>query len=175
MSDTFFKSVTPLMVEKSEFSKTGIDYSIFLDSSDLTKAASEMMKKDFYLEDVSAADFAEGYLLTYHFSGYSKSERIALRVVADHDSPEVPTISTVYQGADWHERECFDFFGIRFTDHPNLIPLLLDPDGASAVLCKEEKDRKEIADLIISGDIVFKRDDFSLLDKSESADENVEA
>ena len=34
----------------------------------------------------------------------------------------------VYRGANWHERETFEMFGITFTDHPNLIPLLL-PDG----------------------------------------------
>ncbi len=38
------------------------------------------------------------------------------------------TLSEVYAGANWHERETFEMFGITFADHPNLIPLLL-PDG----------------------------------------------
>ena len=37
----------------------------------------------------------------------------------------VPTVVTVWSGADWFEREAHDLFGVVFQDHPNLIPLLL--------------------------------------------------
>lgn len=61
---------------------------------------------------------------------YSPAERhhllLRTRVPADHLS--LPTATTVYKGANWHERETHEMFGIGFDDHPNLIPLLL-PDG----------------------------------------------
>jgi NADH-quinone oxidoreductase subunit C len=41
----------------------------------------------------------------------------------------VPTISHVHPGANWHERESHDFFGIIFTGHPGLLPLLLPEDA----------------------------------------------
>ena len=41
------------------------------------------------------------------------------------DEPQVPTVVTVWSGADWFEREAHDLFGVVFQDHPNLIPLLL--------------------------------------------------
>lgn len=173
MSEKWLKGVTPLMVTKCSYGKTGINYSIFLDKEDLLKAASEMMSRGFHLEDVSAADFSEGYLLTYHFAGYGEGERIAFRVLADREEPDVPSISSVYQGADWHERECYDFFGINFSGHPNLIPLLLDPDGEGAVLRKDENLRKDIRSLIASGEVLFKKEGFDLLD--EPAADEVEA
>jgi len=51
----------------------------------------------------------------------------------------VPTISAVFPGANWHERETHDFFGIRFAGHPNLIPLLLPEDADYHPLRKDFK------------------------------------
>ncbi len=46
----------------------------------------------------------------------------------DHDSPSVASLTDVYPGANWHEREAAEMFGIDFTGHPDLIKLYL-PDG----------------------------------------------
>jgi NADH-quinone oxidoreductase subunit C len=55
--------------------------------------------------------------------------RVAVRARVPRSEPELPTISAVFPGADWHERETHDFFGIRFAGHPNLTPLLLPEDA----------------------------------------------
>jgi NADH-quinone oxidoreductase subunit C len=46
-------------------------------------------------------------------------------------SPEIDSVYSVWRSADWHEREVFDLFGIRFRNHPNLVRILmpLDWDG----------------------------------------------
>jgi NADH-quinone oxidoreductase subunit C len=44
------------------------------------------------------------------------------------DEPALPTATGVYRGANWHERETYEMFGVIFDDHPDLKPLLL-PDG----------------------------------------------
>jgi len=41
----------------------------------------------------------------------------------------LPTISSVHPGANWHERETHDFFGVQFTGHPDMSPLLLPEDA----------------------------------------------
>ena len=66
----------------------------------------------------------------------------------------MPTISDSYPGADWHERECFDFFGIDFSGHPNLNYLLLPENFGSHPLIKAEKARKSLADLMPLGYLV---------------------
>ncbi|PID42267.1 MAG: hypothetical protein CR981_02605 [Proteobacteria bacterium] len=65
--------------------------------------------------------------------------RVVVRVRVDRDKPHLPTITPIYTGAAWHEREAHDFFGIIFDDHPNLIPLLLPEDADFHPLLKDFK------------------------------------
>ena len=57
-----------------------------------------------------------------------RGQGLILKTMVLRERPELQTATTVYRGADWHERETFEMFGIAFTGHPNLKPLLL-PDG----------------------------------------------
>ncbi|GAA2918665.1 NADH-quinone oxidoreductase subunit C [Streptomyces thioluteus] len=54
--------------------------------------------------------------------------RLLLRTTVPHEAPALPTAVHLYAGAAWHERETHEMFGIDFTGHPHLVPLLL-PDG----------------------------------------------
>lgn len=51
--------------------------------------------------------------------------RLLLRTTVPHEAPELPSATGVFAGAGWHERETHEMFGVYFTDHPNLTPLLL--------------------------------------------------
>jgi NADH-quinone oxidoreductase subunit C len=50
---------------------------------------------------------------------------VRLKVPLPHDEPRCPTISDVYAGANWHEREAAEMFGIEFDGHPQPVKLLL--------------------------------------------------
>jgi len=67
--------------------------------------------------------------VVYDFNHYAELCRVVLKVRIPRDAPSLPTISAVYPGANWHEREVFEFFGIIFEDHPDLKPLLLPEDA----------------------------------------------
>ncbi|MDT0380617.1 NADH-quinone oxidoreductase subunit C [Streptomyces sp. DSM 42041] len=54
--------------------------------------------------------------------------RLVLRTTVPHEAPVLPTATPVYAGAAWHERETHEMFGVDFTGHPHLAPLLL-PDA----------------------------------------------
>ncbi|WP_370419806.1 NADH-quinone oxidoreductase subunit C [Streptomyces sp. QH1-20] len=54
--------------------------------------------------------------------------RLVVRTTVPHDAPALPSAIGVYAGAAWHERETFEMFGVDFTGHPHLVPLLL-PEG----------------------------------------------
>jgi NADH-quinone oxidoreductase subunit C len=55
----------------------------------------------------------------------------------DNESPSVPSISSIFPAANWHERETFDMFGINFVTHPNLKRILMWDDYPYFPLRKE--------------------------------------
>ncbi|MGA9177979.1 MAG: NADH-quinone oxidoreductase subunit C [Desulfobacterales bacterium] len=85
-----------------------------------------------------------GLEVVYQFSRYDQLYRIK-GCVSVPNTHKIPSISDIYQGADWHERETRDFYGIVFDGHPNMKPLLLaeeDPDFHP--LLKEEEKLKSL-------------------------------
>lgn len=60
----------------------------------------------------------------YHLHNFQKNERIRVKTFTSLSEPEIPTLTSIFSSANWMERETFDFFGIVFTDHPNLIRIL---------------------------------------------------
>ncbi|MCX4512583.1 NADH-quinone oxidoreductase subunit C [Streptomyces sp. NBC_01619] len=54
--------------------------------------------------------------------------RLLLRTTVPHDAPVLASAVEIYAGAGWHERETYEMFGVDFTGHPHLVPLLL-PEG----------------------------------------------
>jgi len=121
----------------SDYAKTGSYAGMFIEKSQLPNAAALLYENGYFLEDVSGVDVQEGILVVYHFDRYDRSDRLTVRVLTSHDAPSVPSIVSVFSGADWHERECFDFFGVVFENHPNLKPLLLPDDLGVHPLLKE--------------------------------------
>jgi len=77
--------------------------------------------------------------VVYDFNHYQALCRVTVRTRVLRETPELPTISTVFPGANWHERETHDFFGIRFLGHPDLSPLLLPEDADFHPLLKDFK------------------------------------
>lgn len=83
------------------------------------------------LVDVTAIDWAEGamprFVAVYHL--YSTVNHGYIRVAApctgDDAAPEMPSATGLWPAADWHEREAYDMFGIKFTGHPDLRRILM--------------------------------------------------
>ena len=73
----------------------------------------------------------------YDFNHYEGLCRVTVRTRVPRSKPEVPSISEIYPGANWHERETHDFFGIIFVGHPYLVPLLLPEDADYHPLLKD--------------------------------------
>lgn len=56
----------------------------------------------------------------YNLFSLGRKHRIRLKTFCEEQDPTVPTVTGVWQTANWHERETFDMFGIRFAGHPDL-------------------------------------------------------
>ena len=88
---------------------------------------SERLKFD-QLVDISAIDFPsreQRFDLFYLFSSLRLNQRIAVKIsIKDNDIIE--SITSIYQAANWYERECYDLFGIKFSNHPDLRRIMTD-------------------------------------------------
>jgi NADH-quinone oxidoreductase subunit C len=83
-----------------------------------------------FFEDMTAVDWfpaSPRFQLSYHLVSFAYKERIRLRVLLEDADPAVNSITQVWAGADYFEREVFDLFGIRFEEHPNLRRIMM-PD-----------------------------------------------
>ncbi|WP_262379304.1 NADH-quinone oxidoreductase subunit C [Nonomuraea sp. PA05] len=68
------------------------------------------------------------FAIVAHVYNPTAGRRLLLRTHVPRNNPHLPTAVDIYRGANWHERETFEMFGVIFDGHPNLVPLLL-PDG----------------------------------------------
>lgn len=79
-----------------------------------------------YLRCISAVDYVTSFELVYHLYSIDKRHKMTLKTQISHEHPEIESVFPVWLGADWHERELAEMFGINVKGHPNLEPLLLE-------------------------------------------------
>ena len=169
MSTDIFRGLPLLQDARPDSQSTGLTRDLFVAPENILEATRRLLAADYHLEDISGLDTAEAILVNYHFDRFDRAERMALRVIAPHHRPSVPSIVAVYGGAEWHERELSDFFGVVFEDNPNPIPLLLPEAGVRTPLLKSEKDRISAKALIRPGRIVHQDPSFTLFTPEENA------
>jgi NADH-quinone oxidoreductase subunit C len=73
----------------------------------------------------------------YGYYSMSENSRLMLRLPVNGDTPSLPTLTGVYPGANWHERELWDMFGIKFDGHPDLRRVLMPYDWEGHPLRKD--------------------------------------
>jgi NADH-quinone oxidoreductase subunit C len=78
------------------------------------------------LNSISAVDYVESFEIVYHMTSTVHRHSAVLRTrVFGRGEPAVPSVVSVWQGADLQEREIWDLMGVRFDGHPNLKRILL--------------------------------------------------
>ena len=93
-----------------------------------------------FLSDISPVDrfpMEPRFELNYHLLSMERGLRLRLRVRLPGAEPALPSVSGVWATANWHEREAFDLFGIRFHGHPDLRRILMPDDWEGYPLRKD--------------------------------------
>ncbi|PPL02383.1 NADH-quinone oxidoreductase subunit C [Parapedobacter indicus] len=101
-----------------------------------------------FLSCISAVDDgvpAGTFTVVYHLASIPYNYQLTLKVIVPNDRrldnlPSVPSVSSVWRTADWHEREAFDLMGIYFEGHPDLRRILLPEDWEGYPLRKDYED-----------------------------------
>lgn len=82
--------------------------------------------------------------VVYHFSSFRQRHRFVVKVLLPRwkdgqpgQLPEVPSVTSLWSTADWHEREVYDLSGVWFTGHPELTRILLSEDWVGHPLRKD--------------------------------------
>ncbi len=93
-----------------------------------------------YLMDLTAVDYWKRkprFEVVYHFLSITHSFRLRLKVPVAEPEPKVDSLTSLWPGANWYEREVYDMFGIKFTGHPDLRRILLYPEFEGHPLRKD--------------------------------------
>ncbi|MCZ7402382.1 MAG: NADH-quinone oxidoreductase subunit C [Candidatus Methanoperedens sp.] len=132
---------------------------------ELLKAAGKAKEMGFdHLSVITGIDYKDHFEVIYNFFSYNKKQNLALKVNLDHDKPEVESLTGLWNGADWLERETFDLVGIKFIGHPNLVRILL-PDGWNGHPLRKDYDMntEQFVTIGENGDDVVSTDGTNLL------------
>lgn len=92
-----------------------------------------------YLTCVSGVDYGEDLGTVYHLISLKHRHKIVLKVMTKRDNPVISSVADLWRTADWHEREIFDLFGIKFENHPDLKRILLPDEWEGHPLRKDYK------------------------------------
>jgi NADH-quinone oxidoreductase subunit C len=117
----------------------GVNLDVTVAPGQVVAAAELLDRHGFSIDTITGVDWlAQGQMeVVYDYVHFAVNLRVAVRARLPREHPEIPTISLVFPGANWHERETHDFFGIRFAGHPNLTPFLLPEDATFHPLRKD--------------------------------------
>ena len=121
----------PLPFKGVDYAAKGYHCEATVSPDQVVTVAEVLDKEGLSLDTITGVDWmAEGQMeVVYDYFHHAKALRVVVRTRIPRDNPEIATIHKVFPGANWHERETHDFFGIRFLGHPNLTPFLLPEDA----------------------------------------------
>lgn len=129
----------PQEIQKILLGKFSKDISSFDESSDiltLTVNKSRILDLIQYLKDDLGYQFLTDLCgihypdqelqlgVVYHLHNFQKNARIRVKTFTSVAEPEIDTLTGLFSAANWMERETYDFFGVIFSNHPNLIRIL---------------------------------------------------
>jgi NADH-quinone oxidoreductase subunit C len=93
-----------------------------------------------FFEDMTAVDWYPSvprFQLSYHLLSHALKQRVRLRAMVDEAEPVVETITAIWPGANYYEREVFDLFGVRFAGHPDMRRILMPDEWKGHPLRKD--------------------------------------
>ncbi len=119
------------------------------------------------------------FTVVYHLTSFERNEDIRIKVPLKEKDLHIPSITTIWESANWYEREVYDMFGIDFTGHPRLTRILMPKTWQGHPLRKEHPARAtELNPFVLTEQIrdeedaslKFNPEEYGLDTKSEDSD-----
>ena len=112
-----------------------VDPSVWADVAALLRDHEELKLE--YLRNMTGVDQETHMEVAYFMLNLAEKQDYCVKVKTDRDNPEIPSVVSVWQTANWNEREIYDLLGIRFTGHPDLRRIMLPDDWVGHPLRKD--------------------------------------
>lgn len=93
-----------------------------------------------YLFCVTCVDWKTHFTMVYHLTSTIHRDSIVIKAKLNRENPEIETVSDIWRTAEFHEREVYDLFGIKFLNHPDLRRLFLTDEWKGWPLRKDYED-----------------------------------
>ncbi|WP_394678895.1 NADH-quinone oxidoreductase subunit C [uncultured Sphingobacterium sp.] len=132
--------------------RNGLQPALFIDKADIAAVClflrdTEGLYFDF-LSNLTAVDYQTYFAVVYHLNSLPYQHGLVLKVELPgnrslNELPEIPSLTSVWRTADWHEREAFDLMGIYFEGHPDLRRILLPDDWEGYPLRKDYEEAEK--------------------------------
>ena len=119
------------------------------------------------------------YTVVYTLTSFARNEDLRIKVPLQSADLNIPSITSIWESANWYEREVFDMFGINFTDHPRLTRILMPETWQGFPLRKDHPARATELDPFVltnkirekeEANLRFKPEDYGLESSSEDSD-----
>lgn len=137
-------------VESESATKNGIKI-VYVTKENILPFLKEKKEEGFdTLLMISGVDYKDHLEVLYHLLSSKNNARIIVKTKTDG---EVDSVTSLWKGADWHERETWDLVGIKFRNHPNLKRILLAEGWVGHPLRKDyPMDKKQYVNLADDGE-----------------------
>jgi NADH-quinone oxidoreductase subunit C len=93
-----------------------------------------------YLFCVTCVDWKTHLTMVYHLTSTVHRHTLVVKAKLDRNNPEIETVCDTWRTAEFHEREQFEMFGVKFINHPDLRRLILEDDFAGFPMRKDFED-----------------------------------
>ena len=130
------------------YDETGEFLNVLVNADDLLPLMKLLLNQEFsfdYLFCLTCIDWKTHLMMVYHLLSKSHRHNIVVKAkIEDTTNPEIETVSGLWKTANFHEREVFDLFGVKFSNHPDLRRILLSDDWDGYPLRKNYVDENMI-------------------------------
>ena len=143
MTNEEIKAYISSMLPAAVFDETGEWLNVAIDANSWKSFAKSLRQSQFefdYLFCLTCVDWKTHLTMVYHLSSTTFRHSIVIKSQLDRNDPQIETVSDIWRTADFHEREVFELFGVKFLNHPDLRKLILTDDFEGYPLRKDFQD-----------------------------------
>jgi NADH-quinone oxidoreductase subunit C len=133
--------------DKVNYFRTEFDIFVFEANSNSILEVMSFLKNEpslnfHFLTDVCGVHYPdselhEQFCVVYHLHNWIENKRIRIKCFLNGENPTISSVTSLFLSADWQERETYDFYGINFEGHPNLVRILNMDEMVSFPMRKE--------------------------------------